>query len=156
MTIKFSLNNKPITLDEDPSLRLLDVLREDLHLTGVKEGCGEGECGACSVLIDGRVVNSCMVPLGNVEGKRVMTIEGFKATEHFKVIEEAFIHEGSVQCGICIPGMIIATYSLLSTNPHPTDKEIRLGLSGNLCRCTGYNMIVNAVKRAASRGEGLW
>jgi carbon-monoxide dehydrogenase small subunit len=156
MIIKFSLNNEVLTLDKDPSLRLLDILREDLQLTGVKEGCGEGECGACSVLIDGRVVNSCMVPLGNIVGKSVMTIEGFKTTKQFAVIEEAFIHEGSVQCGICIPGMIIATYSLLSKNPKPSEKEIRLGLSGNLCRCTGYNMIVKAVQRAAKRGEGLW
>ncbi|MFW6319671.1 MAG: (2Fe-2S)-binding protein [Bacillota bacterium] len=156
MVIKFTLNNKPMRVDKDPALRLLDILREDLKLTGVKEGCGEGECGACSVLIDGKIVNSCMVPLGNIAGKHIMTIEGFKTTKQFKVIEEAFVHEGSVQCGICIPGMIIATHSLLSKNAHPTESDIRHGLSGNLCRCTGYNMIVNAVKRAADRGDGLW
>lgn len=150
------LNNKPYTLDTDPTRRLLDVLRMDFKLKGSKEGCGEGECGACSILLDHKVVNSCMVPLANVHNKEIMTIEGYATTDRFRVLEEAFIKEGSVQCGICIPGMMIASESLLHHNPNPTDKDIRIGLSGNLCRCTGYNMIIKAVQRAAKRGKGLW
>ncbi len=155
-TINFTLNGKPVSLNTDPTRRFLDVLREELTLTGPKEGCGEGECGACAVLIDGHITNSCILPLGNVSGSEVMTIEGYRETKRYRVLEEAYIAEGAVQCGICIPGMIIASESLLAHNPHPTDDDIRIGLSGNLCRCTGYNMIVRAVKRAATRGKGLW
>ncbi len=155
-TINFTLNGKPVSLNTDPTRRFLDVLREELTLTGPKEGCGEGECGACAVLIDGHITNSCILPLGNVSGREVMTIEGYRETKRYRVLEEAYIAEGAVQCGICIPGMIIASESLLAHNPHPTDDDIRIGLSGNLCRCTGYNMIVRAVKRAATRGKGLW
>ncbi len=155
-TIKFTFNGKAIELTTDPSRRFLDVLRNDLRHTGPKEGCGEGECGACAVLINGHIVNSCILPLANVHQQEVMTIEAFSKTKRYAIIEEAFIHEGSVQCGICIPGMIIATESLLNKNPDPTESEIRIGLSGNLCRCTGYNMIVKAVQRAKERGRGLW
>ncbi len=154
--ITFKLNGKPMTIALDPSLRLLDVLREHLHLTGTKEGCGEGECGACSVLLNGRVVNSCCLPLANVNGQEVVTIEGFSQTERYQVLKEAFHDEGGSQCGMCTPGMIMAAESLLSQNPHPSETEIRIGLSGNLCRCTGYNMIVKAVQQAAKKGTGLW
>ncbi len=154
--VTFTLNGELTTVDAPLNMRFLDVLRVKLNLTGQKEGCGEGECGACAVLLDGHIVNSCLLPLGSVADRDVVTIEGFKRTKRFAVIQEAFIHEGAVQCGICTPGMVIAAESLLRHNPEPSDEEIRVGLSGNLCRCTGYNMIVAAVKRAAQRGEGLW
>lgn len=154
--IKFNLNGEDVVIDLVPSMRLLDVLRDHLHLTGPKEGCGEGECGACSVLLNGKVVNSCSVPLANVQGQEVITIEGFAKTARYKILETAFANQGGSQCGICTPGMIMAAESLLRTNPHPTDAEIRVGLSGNLCRCTGYNMIVKAIRWASKEGDGLW
>lgn len=154
--IKFKLNNQDVSLDTDPNRRLLDVLRDDFGLTGSKEGCGEGECGACSVLLNREIINSCCTPLANVANQEIVTIEGFSQEKRFEVIKEAFVFTGGVQCGFCTPGMIIATESLLNKNPHPSDYEIKIGLSGNLCRCTGYNLIIEAVKVAAKRGEGLW
>ncbi|MCF7932532.1 MAG: (2Fe-2S)-binding protein [Acholeplasmataceae bacterium] len=154
--INIRINGKDVRLETDPGMRLLDVIRDDLGLTGPKEGCGEGECGACAVLIDGRVVNSCLVPIGNVIGHEIVTIEGFRETRRYEVLKEAMAFEGGSQCGICTPGMMIAAESLLRTNPHPTEEDVRIGLSGNLCRCTGYNMIVKAVLRAAKKGKGLW
>ena len=154
--IIFNLNGKSVSIEKDGSARLLDTLRDDFALTGPKEGCGEGECGACAVLIDGVIANSCIVPLGNVAGRKVVTIEGFSRTDRFKVLEASFAECGAVQCGFCTPGMIIAAESLLNSNPYPTDEEIREGISGNLCRCTGYNMIVDAVKLASEKGKGLW
>ena len=156
MIVKFTLNNQKVELDLNPSKRLLDVLREHFDLTGPKEGCGEGECGACAVLLNGHIVNSCCLPLANVHLQEVMTIEHYATTKRFEALEKAFSEEGAVQCGICTPGMIIAAESLLRKNPHPTEEEVRIGLSGNLCRCTGYNMIVKAVLSASKRGEGLW
>lgn len=154
--IEFTLNGTKTGVDTDPLKRLLDVLREDLKLTGPKEGCGEGECGACSVLLDGRLVNSCLIPAGAIAGREITTIEGFRETTQFKVLEEAFADAGAVQCGFCTPGMVMAAQALLSANARPTEMEIREAISGNLCRCTGYNMIVDAVRLAAERGEGLW
>lgn len=154
--IEFTLNDETVIVDLEASMRLLDVLRDYFHLTGPKEGCGEGECGACSILLNGRVVNSCCVPLANVKGQKVTTIEGFSKTKRYEILKEAFHDEGGSQCGICTPGMIMAAESLLSVNPHPSEEEIRIGLSGNLCRCTGYNMIVKAIQLAMKRGEGLW
>ncbi len=154
--IKFTLNNKEVTTEKIPSSRLLDVLREEFNLIGVKEGCGEGECGACSVLINNRIINSCLVPLGNVHNQKVLTIEGLSESKQGKLLTEAYSKEGAVQCGFCTPGMLMASHALLSSNPHPNDEEIRIGLSGNLCRCTGYNMIVKAVQRASKEGDGLW
>ncbi len=154
--IKFVLNGKKINIDTDPSRRLLDVLRDDFDLTGPKEGCGEGECGACAVLMNHEIVNSCSVPLANVIGKEITTIEGFSQTKRYQIIKDAFAEEGAVQCGFCTPGMVIASESLLNKNPNPNDEEIKIGLSGNLCRCTGYNMIIKAIKKAAKDGEGLW
>jgi len=156
MKIKFILNKKLIELDLDPSLRLLDVLRDELHLKGTKEGCGEGECGACAILLDGHIANSCLIPLANLNNREVMTIDGFSETLQYQALEEAMTEEGGSQCGICSPGIIIAAQSILSKNPHPSEDEIRHALSGNLCRCTGYNMIVKAILRASKRGEGLW
>lgn len=154
--IKFKLNSENVQIEKDLTMRLLDVLRDDYGLIGVKEGCGEGECGACSVLVNGEVVSSCLMPLGNAAGKDIVTIEGFKKTKRYEVLQRAYEDEGAVQCGYCIPGMILASESLLNKNPHPTEEEIRDGLSGNLCRCTGYNMIVKAVQSASKRGEGIW
>jgi len=154
--ITFILNNKTVVTNNDPSKRLLDVLREEFDLIGIKEGCGEGECGACAVLLNNRLINSCLVPLANVNNQEVITIEGLSETKQGKMIIDAFSEEGAVQCGFCTPGMVMASHALLSQNPNPTDHEIRIGLSGNLCRCTGYNMIIKAVQRASKEGEGLW
>lgn len=155
MVISFILNNKKVTVDVTPSMRLLDVIREELHLTGTKEGCGEGECGACTVLVNGEPYNSCLTPIANVIGKEVITIEGFRETKAYRVIADAFADQGGSQCGFCTPGMILASYAVLKKNPHPTEEEIREALSGNLCRCTGYNSIVNAVMLASKKGIEL-
>ena len=155
MEISFILNNKKVTVDVTPSMRLLDVIREELHLTGTKEGCGEGECGACTVLVNGEPYNSCLTPIANVIGKEVITIEGFRETKAYRVIADAFANQGGSQCGFCTPGMILASYAVLKKNPHPSEEEIREALSGNLCRCTGYNSIVNAVLLASEKGIEL-
>lgn len=155
-TITFMLNNKQVTIDADPTKRLLDVLRNDFQLTGPKEGCGEGECGACAILLNDKVVNSCLVPLGTVHNQSVLTIEGLTASKQGQLLQDSYSKEGAVQCGFCTPGMLMASHGLLLQNPHPSDDDIKIGLSGNLCRCTGYNMIINAVKKAAKDGEGLW
>jgi len=154
--IRFVLNHKEVEIDVDPLKRLLDVLREDFALKGVKEGCGEGECGACAVLVNGKLMNSCLIPVAQVDGKEVLTIEGYKNTKKYKIIEEAFLEAGAVQCGFCTPGMVMAIEALLSQNPSPEESDVREALSGNLCRCTGYNMIVDAVLLAARKGKGLW
>lgn len=156
MKIKFVLNHLPIEHDTHPSLRLLDVLRDEFHLKGTKEGCGEGECGACAVLMDGHIVHSCLIPFALVKDRHIMTIEGLRETPRYQILEEAMSEEGGSQCGICSPGMMIAAESLLTQNPHPTEDDIRDALSGNLCRCTGYNMIIKAIMRASKRGDGQW
>ena len=132
--------------------RLLDVLREQLHLTGTKEGCGEGECGACSVMIDGQIVNSCLVPVAQVDGASIKTIEGVAlAGDQLHDVQQAFIECGGAQCGICTPGMVLAAVSLLEKNPNPDEAEIRNGLAGNLCRCTGYMKIFESVVRVCRK-----
>ena len=146
--ITFSVNNESKTLKVYPMERLLDVLRGQLKLTGTKEGCGEGECGACSVMIDGQIVNSCLVPVAQVEGAKVRTIEGVATGDQLHAVQQAFIECGGAQCGICTPGMVMAAISLLETNPQPSDADIRHGLAGNLCRCTGYMKIFESVVRA--------
>lgn len=154
--IEFNLNGKEVQTNSEPTKRLLDVLREEFNLTAPKEGCGEGECGACAILLDGNLVNSCITAIGTVQGANVVTLEGFRDTPQYQLLDHAFAVCGAVQCGYCTPGMIMAAQSLLSKKPHPTVEEIREGISGNLCRCTGYNMIINAVQMAAKEGNGLW
>lgn len=153
--ISFHLNGKPVKILVDPSMRLLDVLRIRLHVTGVKEGCGEGACGACSVLVDGECYDSCLTPVANVMGKHIVTIEGFRNTKQYRLIADAFADFGASQCGFCTPGMILNTYALLKKNPHPTEEEVRIALSGNLCRCTGYNAIIKAVLEVAEKGGNI-
>ena len=147
-TINCAVNGKPQTLHAYPMERLLDVLREQLRLTGTKEGCGEGECGACSVMIDGRIVNSCLVPVSQVAGSSIQTIEGIATDDQLHDVQQAFIECGGAQCGICTPGMVLAAVNLLERNPNPSDADIRTGLAGNLCRCTGYMKIFESVVRA--------
>jgi carbon-monoxide dehydrogenase small subunit len=154
--ICFLLNNRSVTLQADPLRSLLDTLREDFGLTGAKKGCGEGECGACAVLVDGRLVNSCITPVIAVEGKTVFTIEGLRETPRFQELSRCFAQAGAVQCGFCTPGMVMAAEALLMRNSFPTEQDIRTALSGNLCRCTGYSAIVAAIMTAAKEGEGLW
>jgi carbon-monoxide dehydrogenase small subunit len=150
--ISFTVNNLEKTIEAPPMKRLLDVLREDLHLTGAKEGCGEGECGACAILMNGDLVNSCLIPILQAEGARIITIEGLAIGERLHPIQQCFLEEGGAQCGICTPGMILATHHLLTRHPQPTLLQIQEGLNGNLCRCTGYMRIFNAVRQAALAG----
>src|ERR1700674_4632089 len=149
--LALTVNGKAETVRVYPMERLLDVLRQELGLTGTKEGCGEGECGSCSVLMDGVLVNSCLVPVLQAEGSSIVTIEGLAAGETLHVLQETFLECGGAQCGICTPGMILAACHLLDENAEPTVEEIREGLSGNLCRCTGYSQIVEAVAEAVCR-----
>jgi aerobic carbon-monoxide dehydrogenase small subunit len=146
--IIFVVNGEQKSLRVFPMARLLDVLREDLVLTGTKEGCGEGECGACSVWMDGRLVNSCLVPALQADGTDIKTIEGIANGQQLHAVQQAFIFCGAAQCGICTPGMVMAAMDLLKRIPHPDENEIRAGLAGNLCRCTGYTKIFEAVVRA--------
>ena len=148
MLITFNINAESRTIDVFPMARLLDVLREQLHLTGTKEGCGEGECGACTVILDGQIVNSCLVPVAQANGAAITTIEGVAQNDQLHAVQRAFIDHGGAQCGICTPGMVLAAVDLLQRNPQPTDADIRNGLAGNLCRCTGYMKIFESVVRA--------
>ncbi|HHY59837.1 MAG TPA: (2Fe-2S)-binding protein [Clostridia bacterium] len=152
--IRIIVNDVPYELETRPERRLLDVLRDDLGLTGTKEGCSEGECGACTVLLEGKPVDSCLVLVGQVDGCRITTIEGINNGRELHPLQEAFIKVGAIQCGYCTPGMILAAKAILDANPHPTPEEIRKGISGNLCRCTGYQKIVEAVQLAAQALQG--
>jgi len=147
-TFQFIVNGKPEKRSLFPMARLLDVLREELKLTGTKEGCGEGECGACTVLIDGQIVNSCLVPVAQVEGATITTIEAVAHEKDLHAVQQAFIEHGGAQCGICTPGMILAAINLLERSPNPSEIEIRTGLAGNLCRCTGYMKIFESIVKA--------
>jgi len=149
--ISLTVNGQQETLLAFPMERLLDVLRRQLGLTGAKEGCGEGECGSCSVLMDGRLVNSCLIPVLQAQGAGIVTIEGIAAGTQLHTLQQAFLECGGAQCGICTPGMILAAHHLLSRKPKPTLEEIQDGLSGNLCRCTGYVQIFEAVAKAAQQ-----
>lgn len=151
MMVNFTLNHRPISRDLDPQRRLVDVLRHDLFLTGTKEACGEGECGACTILLDGEAVHACMILAGQLEGHDVVTIEGLEENGELDIIQQAFIDHVAIQCGYCTPGMIMSAKGLLLKNPNPTEEEIRIALSGNICRCTGYVQTVAAVKDAAKR-----
>lgn len=154
-TISFFLNGSEVNVTLKDHMRLIDCLRETLNLTGTKEGCGEGECGACTVLVNGQAVNSCLYPAPEAEGKNVLTIEGLQDSENrLSFIQKAFVELGAIQCGFCTPGMILATKALLDSNPDPSDQDIRAALQGNLCRCTGYVQIVEAVKQAAENMRG--
>src|SRR5919107_2201378 len=154
ISIRCHVNGVETTLNAYPFARLLDVLREELSLTGTKEGCGEGECGACSVLVDGELVNSCLVPAAQVQGARLLTVEGVADGERLHAVQSAMVECGGAQCGICTPGMVLAAVNLLERTPQPTEADIREGLAGNLCRCTGYMKIFDAVVRACEKGEG--
>ena len=153
--ISFILNGSQVRVAVEGHHRLIDVLRGPLGQTGTKEGCGEGECGACTVIIDGRAVNSCLYPALEAEGKKVTTIEGLRGPKNeLSVIQKAFVEEGAVQCGFCTPGMIMSIKALLDSNPKPSEEDIRDALRGNLCRCTGYVQIIEAVKKAAAELKG--
>ena len=152
ISVPCTVNGEAVTLHAYPFARLLDVLREELGLTGTKEGCGEGECGACSVLLDGELVNSCLVPAAQVQGADVRTVEGVADGGRLHAVQQAMVECGGAQCGICTPGMVLAALNLLKHHPDPTDADIREGLAGNLCRCTGYMKIFDAVIHAVKEG----
>lgn len=154
MKISFTLNGKKIEIDAAPDRRAVDSLREDLGLTGTKEGCGAGECGACTILVGGETRLSCLMLAAQLEGLEIITVEGLAADGRLHPLQEAFVERGAVQCGFCTPGMLLASAALLAKNPHPSREEIREGLSGNLCRCTGYQKIVDAVESAAGTMSG--
>ncbi|NLY85810.1 MAG: (2Fe-2S)-binding protein [Tissierellia bacterium] len=146
--ISLTVNDRLYEISIDENMRLIDVLRDELGLIGTKEGCGEGECGACTVIMDGEIVNSCLVMGFQANGSNIVTIEGLKKDGKLHPVQRAYIEAGAVQCGFCIPGMVLATKALLDKNPNPSDEEIREGISGNLCRCTGYNKMLVATKKA--------
>jgi len=152
MSFAFTVNGAPVEVEAIGTRRLLDVLREDLGLIGTKEGCGEGECGACSVLLDDAVVDACLVPVSQARGTSVTTVEGLGAPERLNVLQRAFLETGGAQCGICTPGMLIAGEAFLASGAEPTDEAIREAIAGNLCRCTGYTKIIAAIALAAERG----
>ncbi|TJX15624.1 (2Fe-2S)-binding protein [Tissierella creatinini] len=148
MEIQLIINDINYKVDIDVNMRLIDLLRDKLGLTGTKEGCGEGECGACTIIMDGESVNSCLVMAFQANGSNIITIEGLENNGELDPIQRAYMEEGSVQCGFCIPGLIISTKALLDKHPNPTREEIREGMSGNLCRCTGYNKAIDAAQKA--------
>jgi aerobic carbon-monoxide dehydrogenase small subunit len=151
MTFAFTVNGEPVEVEVAGTRRLLDVLREDLGLTGTKEGCGEGECGACSVLLDGAVVDACLVPVSQARDASVRTVEGLGETGRLDVLQQAFLETGGAQCGICTPGMLMAGEAFLASGAEPSDENIREAIAGNLCRCTGYTKIIEAIALAAER-----
>ncbi len=151
ITVKFKVNGKDVEVKTSPTRTLLDILREDLGLIGTKEGCGKGECGACTVIMDGNSVASCLVLAVQLEGREIFTVEGLADDRIGKALQDAFVDAGAVQCGYCIPGFLMSAHALLTENPEPTREEIKEGLSGNICRCTGYVKIFDAVELAAKR-----
>jgi carbon-monoxide dehydrogenase small subunit len=152
MLLEFEVNGVPRELEVDPTARLIDVLRRDLGLTGTKEGCGEGECGACTVLVDEQAVDSCLLLAVQVRGRRILTVEGLAADGELDELQRQFIANGAIQCGFCTPGMLMAAKALLLRDPAPSEEQIRVALAGNLCRCTGYQAIVAAVRAASESG----
>jgi carbon-monoxide dehydrogenase small subunit len=149
MQIEFTVNGVGYDLDVCPAMRLIDLLRDQLGLTGTKEGCGEGECGACTVIMNGQAVCSCLVPVSQITGQEIITVEGLARDGELDLLQRQFVKLGAVQCGFCTPGMLMSAKALLMRNPQPTEKEIRLALAGNICRCAGYSKIVQAIKEAA-------
>lgn len=149
MRISFHVNGKAYELNVEPDCRLIDILREELGLTGTKESCGEGECGSCTVIVDGKAVCSCLVLAPQIRGKAIYTVESLEEDGQLSELQRAFIRNGAVQCGYCTPGMLMSAKALLMSNPNPTEEEIRIAISGNLCRCTGYSQIVKAVGETA-------
>ncbi len=149
INLKFNLNGKEVSVDTEPSIRLIDLLREKLNLTGTKEGCGVGECGACTVIVNGKAVNSCLVLAAQVQDCKVVTIEGIAHDDELHPLQKNFLIHGAVQCGFCTPGMVLSAYALLEENPNPNEEEIKDAIAGNLCRCTGYKQIIDAVKDTA-------
>lgn len=149
MKVEFQLNGKPITLEVEPGRLLLHVLRQDLGLKGAKEGCGMGECGACTTILNGEAVLSCLIPIARVQGCSILTIEGLETEEGLHPLQKAFVDHGAVQCGFCTPGMILSAKAALDKNASPSEQEIREAISGNLCRCTGYEKIVEAIQSVA-------
>lgn len=152
--IRLVVNDEPTSLDVEPNWTLLKVIRDSMGLTGTKEGCGEGECGSCTVLVDGKAVNACLILAVDMDGRTVTTIEGLAQGSELHPLQKAFLEKGAVQCGFCTPGMILTAKSLLDQNPHPSEEEIRFAIAGNLCRCTGYAKIVDAIRTLAERREG--
>jgi len=155
MQIRLIVNGISYELDVKPWETLVDVLRNDLGLTGTKEGCGLGECGACTVIMEGKAVNSCLVLAPEADGKKITTIEGLAEGDELHPVQEAFVEQGGLQCGFCTPGMILSTKALLDENTNPTEEEIRRGIAGNLCRCTGYTKIIESIKAAAENLQGV-
>ncbi len=153
MRIAFQVNGSPREIDAPPMRRALDVLRETLRLTGTKEGCGEGECGACSILVDGEVVNSCLIPICQLQNVSIITVEGLMRDGRLDPLQQAFLEMGGAQCGICTPGMLMAARALLDANPSPSRDDIKEAIAGNLCRCTGYVKIIDAIEQAAKSKE---
>ncbi|HHU31511.1 MAG: (2Fe-2S)-binding protein [Zhaonellaceae bacterium] len=151
--VNMFVNGKPVSLEVKPYARLLDVLREDLGLTGTKEGCGVGECGACTVIVDGETVNTCLTLAASMDGKHITTIEGLMENEKLHPIQEAFIKHNALQCGFCTPGLIMSAKALLDSNPNPSTEQIKVAISGNLCRCTGYEQVVDAIKEVAEKSK---
>ena len=152
INLNLTVNQNEYTLKIKPNRRLLDILRDDLNFTGVKEGCGVGECGACTVIMDGEIVNSCMVLAGQAQNSEILTIEGLeKEKGNLHPLQQAFLDAGAVQCGFCTPGMLMSAYNLLKANPNPDQEEIKEAISGNFCRCTGYKQIIDAINMAADR-----
>ncbi|MBC2722966.1 (2Fe-2S)-binding protein [Desulfosporosinus sp.] len=151
MQIEFKINGKEHNMNVPSTMRLIDLLREELGLTGTKEGCGEGECGSCTVLMNGKAVNSCLVFVPQIRGQEILTIEALEKDGQLDQLQESFIKNSAIQCGYCTPGMLMSAKALLMVNPHPTEDEIKTSIAGNLCRCTGYNKIVQAIQEAATQ-----
>lgn len=150
--MNFNVNGKDYNVEADPSMRLIDLIRDVIGLTGTKEGCSEGECGACTVIMDGETVTSCLLLAGQAEGHKIITIEGVAVNGELTALQQAFVDLGAVQCGFCTPGLILSAKALLDKNPHPTRDEIKTAISGNLCRCTGYKKVIEAIEYAAKEG----
>ncbi len=152
--LAFTVNGQAVRVAVGPRATLLETLRDDLELSGTKLGCGEGECGACSVIVDGKLVNSCLILAVECAGADILTIEGLALSDRLHPLQQAFVDQGAIQCGFCTPGVIMAAYALLNENPNPTTADVKRGLEGNLCRCTGYRKIIEAVLSQAGRGKG--